>query len=95
MIRNTPYVKFDPGECLSATPAKCFTSRSEGAPNDVLALAAKAESNVAFIDMNDDICGPEVCPAVVGNIIVWRDYHHLTATYSLALAPYLALKAGL
>jgi peptidoglycan/LPS O-acetylase OafA/YrhL len=94
-IRNTPYMKFDPGECLSATPSKCFTSRSEGAPSDDLALAANAEHNVTFIDMNDAICGRQLCPAVVGNIIVWRDYHHLTASYSLALASYLALKAGL
>jgi hypothetical protein len=74
---------------------KCFTSRSKGAPSDDLALAANAEHNVTFIDMNDAICGPQLCPAVVGNIIVWRDYHHLTASYSLALASYLALKAGL
>lgn len=94
-IRNTPYVRFDPGECLSATPTKCFTSRGEGAPSNVLALATKAENNVAFIDMNDAICGPQLCPAVVGNIIVWRDNHHLTASYSLALAPYLARRAGL
>lgn len=94
-IRNTPYIRFDPGECLGATPAKCFSSRGDGAPSDDLTLAAKAEHNVTFIDMNDAICGPQLCPAVVGNIIVWRDNHHLTASYSLALAPYLALKAGL
>lgn len=32
------------------------------------------------------ICGLELCPAVVGNIIVWRDSHDLTANCSLALA---------
>src|SRR5690606_29630925 len=28
-------------------------------------------------------------------MIVWRDKHHLTATYAAALAPYLAQKSGL
>ncbi|CAN7219565.1 acyltransferase family protein [Mesorhizobium sp. LjNodule214] len=93
-IRNTPYVKFDPGDCLSATPQKCFTPRSEGEPSNVLAEAAQGQKNARFVDMIDAICGPQLCPAVVGNIIVWRDHHHLTASYSLALAPYLALKAG-
>ncbi|TGS70636.1 acyltransferase [Mesorhizobium sp. M3A.F.Ca.ET.201.01.1.1] len=96
-IRNTPHVKFDPSDCLSVTPAKCSTRRSEGTPSDVLVVAAKAENNssVTAVDMIDAICGPDLCPAVVGNVIVWRDHHHLTATYSLALAPYLAQKAGL
>ena len=41
-----------------------------------------------MVDMNDAICGKDSCPAVVGNIVVLRDNHHLTATYALALAPY-------
>ncbi len=94
-IRNTPYMKFDPGDCLSATPTKCFTKLSDVERSDVLALAAEGQKNVRAIDMVDAICGPQLCPAVVGNIIVWRDNHHLTASYSLALAPYLAAKAGL
>ncbi|WP_434724031.1 SGNH hydrolase domain-containing protein [Mesorhizobium sp. RIZ17] len=49
---------------------------------------------VAVVDMNDAICGKDSCPAVVGNIVVWRDNHHLTATYALALAPRLAKAAG-
>ncbi|MBA1144029.1 acyltransferase family protein [Mesorhizobium neociceri] len=94
-IRNTPYMKFDPGDCLSATPTKCVTRLSDVERSNVLVLAAEGQKNVRAIDMVDTICGPQLCPAVVGNIIVWRDNHHLTATYSLALAPYLAAKAGL
>ncbi|RUV00241.1 acyltransferase [Mesorhizobium sp. M6A.T.Cr.TU.017.01.1.1] len=94
-IRNTPYIRFDPGDCLRTTPTKCFTKRSEVESNSTFALAAKSQKNVVFVDMTDAICGPLLCPAVAGNIIVWRDLHHLTASYSLALAPYLASRAGL
>ncbi|MBZ9849495.1 hypothetical protein LB565_16035 [Mesorhizobium sp. CA14] len=45
--------------------------------------------------MNDALCGKDSCPAVVGNIVVLRDNHYLTATYALALAPYLTKAAGL
>lgn len=95
VIRNTPLMAFEPGDCLSATPVKCFTKRSDAELNDVLALAAEGQKNVRVVDMTDAMCGPELCPAVVGNMIVWRDNGHLTATYSLALAPYLAPRLGL
>jgi peptidoglycan/LPS O-acetylase OafA/YrhL len=95
VIRNTPLMRFEPGDCLSATPAKCFTKRSDAELNDVLTLAAEGQKNVRVVDMTDAICGPDLCAAVVGNMIVWRDNGHLTATYSLALAPYLAPRLGL
>jgi hypothetical protein len=60
----------------------------------VLAVAAEGQKNVRVVDMTDAICGPDLCAAVVGNMIVWRDNGHLTATYSLALAPYLAPRLG-
>ncbi|MFA6157096.1 acyltransferase family protein [Mesorhizobium sp.] len=94
-IRNTPYLKFDPGDCLAADPAKCVTVRKEVEASNVLAVAAAPLPGVRVVDMNDALCGRETCSAVVGNIIVWRDVHHMTATYALALAPYLAKAAGL
>ncbi|WP_164762612.1 acyltransferase family protein [Mesorhizobium sp. M7A.F.Ca.MR.245.00.0.0] len=94
-IRNTPFVKFDPGDCLAADPDKCVNARQEVETSDVFALAAGALPGVRVVDMNDALCGKDSCSAVVGNIIVWRDHHHMTATYALALAPYLAKAAGL
>lgn len=94
-IRNTPYVLFDPGDCLAANPAKCISPRKEGSREDVFAKAAGSMDGVRTVDMNDMICTRDLCPAIVGNIIVWRDNHHMTATYAFALAPFLAAKAGL
>ena len=39
--------------------------------------------------MNSLICGPALCPAVVGNVLVYMDSHHLTQSYAETLAPYL------
>jgi hypothetical protein len=42
--------------------------------------------------MNSLICGPKVCPAVVGNVLALFDTHHMTAAYSQTLAPFLRQK---
>jgi len=31
-------------------------------------------------------------PVVIGRVLVYRDTHHLTATFSAAIAPYLAAR---
>ncbi|WP_376775099.1 hypothetical protein [Mesorhizobium caraganae] len=32
------------------------------------------------------MCPSGDCPAVIGNVFVWRDTDHLTATYSRSMA---------
>lgn len=94
-IRNTPFSLFDPRNCLRTDPGKCVNPRSEVERENIYALAARSVAGVSVVDMNDALCSKDTCPAVVGNIVVLRDNHHLTATYALALAPYLAKAAGL
>src|SRR5690606_27357534 len=95
-IRDTPWMPFQPGDCLaSGKPEDCEAPRSEVEASDIFAHAASTLDRVDVVDMTDGICGPQTCETVVGNMIVWRDKHHLTATYTTALAPYLARKAGL
>jgi peptidoglycan/LPS O-acetylase OafA/YrhL len=43
--------------------------------------------NVYFLDMSDALCDPEQCPAVVGNVLVYMDDNHVTATYMRSMAP--------
>ncbi len=94
-IRNTPFSLFDPRNCLGTDPGKCVNPRSEVERENIYALAARSVAGVTMVDMNDALCGKDSCSAVVGNVVVLRDNHHLTATYALALAPYLAKAAGL
>ena len=44
------------------------------------------------VDLSDVICDADRCPATHGKYLVYRDTDHLTATFSTALAPYLAAK---
>ena len=49
--------------------------------------AAKA-TGAGLIVLTDQICpGTGSCPVVINNIIVWRDQHHLTATFATTLGP--------
>lgn len=43
--------------------------------------ALTAAPGARLVDVQDGICGPDICAAVVGNVLVYRQGSHLTATY--------------
>jgi peptidoglycan/LPS O-acetylase OafA/YrhL len=92
-IKDTPYMPFDVPDCLArrdASVAKCSAPRALVLkPLDPLATAAARDNVATLVDMNDYICAPRTCEAVVGNILVYQDSNHLTATYTRSLAPML------
>lgn len=50
----------------------------------------RVPDNIRFLDLTDYLCEPDFCPAVIGNVLVYHDAHHLSATYARTLAPFLA-----
>jgi hypothetical protein len=52
----------------------------------------RSPRNVQFVDMTEYFCDGSRCPGVIGNVIVYSDDSHITATYSRTLAPMLARK---
>jgi len=44
---------------------------------------------VDVIDPTDRFCLAARCPAVIGNVLVYRRTGHMTATYAATLAPWL------
>jgi hypothetical protein len=81
-------------DCLSergATIADCSRSLDDAVvadPPNVLATRAM-DGRVPLVDMNDLLCADGTCSPVVGNVLVYRDLHHLTGTYVRTLTPYL------
>ena len=49
--------------------------------------ASSGLQNIYFIDLTDALCQAEICWAVQGNEIMYRDNNHLTATFADHLAP--------
>jgi hypothetical protein len=57
----------------------------------LLTLAAAAnEHGASFVDVSNWFCTDAVCPAVVGGIVVYRDEHHLTDSFSRLRATQIA-----
>ncbi|MFA5891153.1 MAG: acyltransferase family protein [Actinomycetota bacterium] len=97
VMRDTPHAGEPPPECLSAnptTPGRCsFPRRNHVETDSALVKAERATGvkSLVFLDLTHAICPRAVCPVVTSDgIIMYRDRTHLTATYSLRLAPEVA-----
>ncbi|WP_276614889.1 acyltransferase family protein [Gordonia sp. ABSL49_1] len=93
-LRDNPWVsaKLKPPECLATgrKPQVCGVDRDRAmSPVDPTIAIAGKYPNMTFLDYTDGICNDTYCPAVVGNIVVYRDFHHLTATYIRSFIPQL------
>ncbi|HXG27092.1 MAG TPA: acyltransferase family protein [Candidatus Binatia bacterium] len=94
VIVDGPESNFDVPACLASHRDRveaCQTPRRDAADADhaLLEQTATEASGALLVDMTDRLCTPEVCPAVIDRMIVYRDNQHLTATYAEALAPVL------
>jgi len=94
VLADTPDLRTTPSVCLSAnlTAAnQCGKSRVEAlaAPTRSVEFETARQRDVPYIDLTDYICAADFCPPIVGNTLVYRDAHHLTATFSAEVAPAL------
>ncbi|MDR4534969.1 acyltransferase family protein [Glutamicibacter sp. PS] len=81
-------------DCLAGHlqhPQECATERKHALePADATKRAAELEPRVQVQDFTDEFCTENTCPAVVGNVLVYRDKHHISDTYMRTLAPEFA-----
>ena len=80
--------------CLAQNPSDrvaCAMPRSQALPGSAPAEAALRvnDPKVHVIDLSDHFCDARTCYPVVGDLIVYRDYSHISADYARALIPYL------
>jgi peptidoglycan/LPS O-acetylase OafA/YrhL len=94
VIADTPDMLEDPAPCLSANLAAaeaCGQPREralEGAAREAQ-ISATASRGIPLIDLNEYLCDDDWCPPIIGNTLVYRDSHHLTAEISADLADVL------
>lgn len=90
VIRDTPRMPFDPLLCFEDGD-KCLADRDTVmAGEDPLITAAVIDGQARVVDMTDGLCIGASCPVIIGDVLVWRDWHHITASYAKTLAPMLA-----
>jgi peptidoglycan/LPS O-acetylase OafA/YrhL len=101
-MRDTPWLvkggqPFNPSDCLAkgGDAIACGIKRS-----DVLADRNPTLDWVEQfpllkpLDMSDAVCRPDICPAVEGNVLVYHDAHHLSATYMRTMTNELGRQVG-
>jgi len=96
VLRTTPQPRStlaSPADCVAendASSSVCSGLRSAWVHPDAQAEAAVAmhDPGVSVADLTDLFCGTR-CPSVIGNVLVYEDFSHITATYSRTLAPAL------
>ena len=93
ILADVPFPSHDVPACLSKNlkdVRRCAVAshrRTSGNSPARERIAAK-RSGGAFVNFGSAICGrAKGCPVVRSGMIVFRDTHHLTATYSRWLAP--------
>ena len=73
----------------AAHPSAGWRARRSTAPTRRGPGCADVPPNVTFLDIADAVCDPTTCPGELGNVLVYLDDDHLTATYAASMAPLL------
>ncbi len=96
-LRDTPWMGRDIPNCVFArrygAPEDCGKDR--GAVLDDAGLPAqlaRLPAGVAYVDMVDAVCEPDRCGVLRDGMLIYRDRHHLSATYAAHIGPLLAKK---
>jgi peptidoglycan/LPS O-acetylase OafA/YrhL len=92
VIRDTPASASDVPSCVSEDLedlAACAFPRVRDPDKEYDVRAAEEAPSAHLIDLTAEICPGEVCRAVIGNALVYRDKSHLTATFARTLSPWI------
>jgi peptidoglycan/LPS O-acetylase OafA/YrhL len=92
VITDTPYPGTDVPICLSKAiknVGSCAVSRDKGirANRQQTSIDVAVENNAQYLDVSHWVCSLDTCPVITGNILMYRDSHHLTTTYVQFLTP--------
>ena len=87
---DTPRSDHDVPACLAKHPRaieRCTTTRSAafGARYRIREAEAARLSGATLVDLSAVTCPTDPCPPVIGSMLVYRDHHHLTATFARSL----------
>jgi len=101
-MRDTPWLTrnggpFKPADCLAGggDAESCGVKRSKvlSDRNPTLEFVGRFPL-LSPLDMSDAVCREDLCRAVEGNVLVYHDAHHLSATYMRTMTPELGRQIG-
>jgi hypothetical protein len=92
VLRDTPRPPGDPPSCVSEhlkDLRKCAFSRQRAYVHpqpERAAIRGARSRRIRLLDTASRFCLRRLCPAVIGDVLVYRRSAHITATYSRTLA---------
>ncbi|GAA4743780.1 SGNH hydrolase domain-containing protein [Actinomycetospora chibensis] len=93
-IRDNPRLPFSPTDCVDAQPTDPGVCAAPRAPlvaaSPPWTRSGPLPGNVVFLDLADTYCTDTACPAVVGNVLIYLDANHVSATFTGTAAPVVA-----
>ena len=95
IIGDTPLPIHQIPNCLSKQPRNvrgCLAPREDSVDVSRVQLEDQvaSENDAGFVSVSDWLCGTWECPVIIGNMILYRDNNHISATASRYFAPFLA-----
>jgi len=99
LLRDIPKSEELPDECLTESGnnlGDCLFTPLAASVNDAdISVAAAAATGTPVVDPTPWICWDGSCPAVIGDVLPYRDRGHLTTIYAASLADELTEALGL
>ena len=89
VLADTPRLGYDPAECLAGGGIEdCDVERARMVDAAYASREAGAAvgAGASLISATDWLCSEADCPLIRGTLLVYRDRHHLTATFAARLS---------
>ena len=100
-MEDTPYPGYNVADCVAAhlddvKACNLPLSRAYASParHQAINQALRKLGGVRLVNPADWICADNACPAVVGNLLVFRDNSHLSVEFSRWLTPMITSLLG-
>ncbi|AQA06793.1 acyltransferase [Mycobacterium sp. MS1601] len=102
-MRDTPWILDEDGKPF--LPADCLASGGDAISCGMKRSQALSDHNPTLdftdrfpglkpLDLSDAVCRDDICRAVEGNVLLYHDSHHLTATYVRTMVDELGRQMG-
>ncbi|MET1008099.1 MAG: SGNH hydrolase domain-containing protein [Propionibacteriaceae bacterium] len=94
-LGDTPYHEFNVPECVAkhlSDVGSCTTKREHANAYEgrgELLEDTLTATNVSVVNTTDWFCTIQDCPAIVGNLLVYRDESHISTAYAYYMSPLL------
>lgn len=97
-LNSTPILDDKAPECAAKHPDRlstCATPRDRATGGDLVWDAASSRRALSgapgsrLVDLNAYVCPAAECVPIIGNVLVYRDQHHITVAYMRTLEPML------